>query len=321
MRALIAGAGGFIGGHLTRDLLKKGYEVICADIKPVNEWYQSFEGTQKFQMNLKNLDNCKKITKSVDHVYNLACNMGGMGFIENNKADCMLSVLINTNLLISSKESNVKKYFFSSSACVYARDKQKDFENPYIKESDAYPAACEDGYGWEKLFSERMCRHFFEDYGLETRIGRFHNCYGPYGTWKGGREKAPAALSRKFIEAKEKNLNEIEIWGDGKQLRSFMYIDDCITGINLLFESNYREPINIGASDFVSINELVDLLEKISEMKVKRKYMLDAPKGVDARSSDNTQIKNILKWEPNFELHEGLKNTFEWIYKEYKKTN
>lgn len=317
-KILIAGAGGFIGGHLANNLRSKN-QLICADIKPFKFWYQKFKTSKNIVVDLKDPNACNKLTKGVDYIYNLACNMGGMGFIENNKADCMLSVLINTNLLNAAKKNKIKKFFFSSSACVYSQTKQKNYSNPYLKEEDAYPADPEDGYGWEKLFSERMCRHFLEDYKLEVRIARYHNVYGPYGTWEGGREKAPAALARKFLEIKYKKKNYLEIWGNGEQLRSFMYIDDCIKGTNLLFKSNFKRPINIGVSSFVSINQLVDILEKISGLKPKRKYILNAPKGVATRSSDNTLIKSVLKWEPTISLVNGMKKTYDWIENEFKR--
>jgi nucleoside-diphosphate-sugar epimerase len=317
-KILVTGAGGFIGGHLVNNL-KKNNKIICADIKPFQNWYQKFNDLENHVVDLKNADTCLKITKNIDYIFNLACNMGGMGFIENNKAECMLSVLINTNLLNSAVINKVKKFFFSSSACVYASNKQTNFKEPWLKESDAYPADPEDGYGWEKLFSERMCRHFQEDFNIDVRIARYHNVYGPYGTWEGGREKAPAALARKFVEAKFKKLESIEIWGDGNQLRSFMYIDDCIYGTNLLFNSDFSEPLNIGASTFLSINELADILEKITGLKLKRKYLLNYPKGVPARSSNNDLIKKKLNWEPSVKLIEGMSKLYSWIEKEYQK--
>ena len=317
-KILVTGAGGFIGGHLVNNL-KKNNKIICADIKPFQNWYQKFNDLENHVVDLKNPDTCLKITKNIDYIFNLACNMGGMGYIENNKAECMLSVLINTNLLNSAVKNKVKKFFFSSSACVYASQKQSNFLDPRLTESDAYPADPEDGDGWDKLFSERMCRHFKEDFNLDVRIARYHNVYGPYGTWEGGREKAPAALTRKFIEAKFKKLDTIEIWGDGNQLRSFMYIDDCIYGTNLLFNSDFSEPLNIGASTFVSINELVDILEKITQTKLRRKYLLNAPKGVSARSSNNDLIKKKLSWEPSVKLIEGMSKLYSWVEKEYHK--
>ena len=316
-KIFIAGAGGFIAGHLVSSLKKK-HELICADIKTLNQWYQKFDECENYVFDLKEAQHCNKLTKDVDYIYNFACNMGGMGFIENNKAECMLSVLINTNLLNAALKNKVKKYFFASSACVYSATKQINYSSPHLKEEDAYPAEPEDGYGWEKLFSERMCRHFYEDFGMEVRVARYHNVYGPHGTWIGGREKAPAALIRKFLEIKYNKKKYLEIWGDGKQLRSFMYIEDCIKGTNLLFNSTFKDPLNIGVSDFVSINQLVDILVMISGIDPKRKYILDAPKGVNSRSSDNTLIKSILNWEPSILLKDGMKKTYEWIENEFK---
>ena len=246
----------------------------------------------------------------------MACNMGGMGFIENNKAECMLSVLINTNLLRACLVNNVKKYFYSSSACVYNGTKQKKTFVPGLKEEDAYPAEPEDGYGWEKLFSERMCRHFNEDFGLETRVVRYHNVYGPLGTYDGGREKAPAAICRKIIDAKSNNKKEIEVWGDGEQTRSFMYISDCIEGTKKIFNSDLKEPYNVGSSEQVSINQMIELIEEIADYKVKKKYLLDKPKGVRGRSSDNSKIIKDLNWSPILSLKEGLKLTYSWISSE-----
>tara|TARA_B100000787_G_C16156583_1_gene279243 strand:- start:4 stop:999 length:996 start_codon:yes stop_codon:yes gene_type:complete len=310
---LICGAGGFIGGHLVNDLMKEGHEVICADIKPKEYWFQIFDKNKNFSLDLKEYENCLKVTEGVDYIYNMACNMGGMGFIENNKADCMLSVLINTNLLRACLVHKVKKYFFSSSACVYNGSKQEKIFVPGLKERDAYPAAPEDGYGWEKLFSERMCRHFTEDFGLETRVLRYHNVYGPLGTYDGGREKAPAALSRKIALAKIKNQKEIEVWGDGEQTRSFMYIDDCLEGTKKIFNSELTDVYNLGSDEQVSINQMIDIIEGIADYKVKRKYLLDKPKGVRGRSSDNDKIKLDLKWAPSISLVEGLSKTYKWI--------
>ena len=319
-KILITGAGGFIGGHLVASLIKQNYEIVCCDIKPLKNWHQVFKKAKNFySLDLNVYSNCIKVTKKVDYVFNLACNMGGMGFIENNKAACMTSVLINTNLLNASRINGVKKFLFSSSACVYNSQKQKISNNPGLKEEDAYPADPEDGYGWEKLFSERMCRHFQEDYGLKTRVVRLHNVYGPNGTFSGGREKAPAALCRKIVEAKLKKKKYIEVWGDGKQTRSFMFIDDCIKGILKIFFSKYSDPINLGSSERVSINTMIKTIEKISEYNVSKKYLLDKPKGVRGRSSDNQLIKKILKWEPNTKLKTGLEITYNWIFKEISK--
>jgi nucleoside-diphosphate-sugar epimerase len=311
---LVAGAGGFIGGHLVAHLRKQGVKNIRAvDLKPFGEWYQKFDDVENLSLDLRELPACHQAVKGMEWVYNLAADMGGMGFIELHKAECMLSVLINTHMLMASRDAKVKRFFYASSACVYAGDKQTTPENPGLKESDAYPALPEDGYGWEKLFSERMCRHFREDYKLETRIVRYHNVYGPHGTYEGGREKAPAAICRKVIEAQKSKTGEIEIWGDGQQTRSFMYIDDCIKGSTDIMESDIREPINLGSAEMVSINQLVDIAEGIAGLKLKRKYNLGAPKGVRGRSSDNTLIKKLMGWEPDTRLKDGLSKTFHWI--------
>ena len=320
MKILVAGAGGFIGGHLVKDLLAEGHKVVCADLKPVEFWFQSFENCKNFSLDLKAYENCLKVSEGVDFIYNMACNMGGMGFIENNKAECMQSVLINTNLLIACKESEIKKYFFSSSACAYNKNKQEKVFIEGLKEGDAYPADPEDGYGWEKLFSERMCRHFMEDYGIEVRVARYHNIYGPYGTYDGGREKAPAALCRKVIKAKNNKDNKIEVWGDGKQTRTFLYIDDCIEGTLRLFESDYSDPVNIGSDEQVSINQMIEIIESISGTeKLERIYQLDKPKGVRGRSSNNDLVKKVLNWSFKTKLKDGLKKTYDWIYVETNK--
>ncbi len=312
---LIVGAGGFIAGHLIKKLINSNNIVAC-DIKPKEYWFQDFDkATNYYSTDMKDISNCKKLSKNIDFLFNMACNMGGMGFIENNKSECMQSVLINTNLLIASKENKIKRYFFSSSACAYNQSKQQNTFIEGLKESDAYPADPEDGYGWEKLFSERMCRHFMEDYGIEVRIARYHNVYGPYGTYDGGREKAPAALCRKIINSKINEKNEIEVWGDGEQTRSFLYIDDCIEGTLRLFNSNYSKPVNIGSDEQVSINQLIELLQKISELKrLKKIYLLDKPKGVRGRSSNNELVKKILNWSYEVKLQDGLKKTYDWIY-------
>lgn len=312
-KIVVAGAGGFIGGHLTKTLKSLGHQVRAVDIKPLDRWYQITEGVENFVLDLKNKDNCYKVLDGYEEVFNLAADMGGMGFIETHKADCMLSVLINTHLLMAARDLNIRRYFYSSSACVYNGEKQTDPNNPGLKESDAYPALAEDGYGWEKLFSERMCRHFTEDFGLITQVARFHNVYGPFGTYDGGREKAPAAICRKVIECKLNHKKEIVIWGDGHQTRSFMYIDDCIKGILAIMYSNINEPINLGSAEMVSINQLVDYVEEIANHKLERKYDLAAPKGVRGRNSDNTLIKRYLAWEPSIPLKTGLKKTYDWI--------
>ncbi len=315
-RILVAGAGGFIGGHLVKELTKKGNKVRAVDIKPLNEWYQVSEDADNLVLDLRLKDNCFIAVNGYNEVFNLAADMGGMGFIENNKAACMISVLINTHLLMAAKECGIDRFFYASSACVYNGEKQTDPANPGLKESDAYPALAEDGYGWEKLFSERMCRHFSEDFDLITRVARFHNVYGPHGTYDGGREKAPAAMCRKVIDAQLNGRKEIVIWGDGHQTRSFMYIDDCIKGIQEIMYSNINEPINLGSSEMVSINQLVDIVEDIAGFKMDRKYDLGAPKGVRGRNSENTLIKKYLGWEPSIPLKKGMKKTYDWIKEE-----
>jgi GDP-D-mannose 3',5'-epimerase len=312
--AVVAGGGGFIGGHLARNLLDQGYEVRSVDIKPQDDWYQVHPDAENIVADLMDKDACFRVCNGASRVYQLAADMGGMGFIENNKALCMLSVLTNTHMLVAAKESGVDRFFYSSSACVYNADKQKSEDVIPLKEADAYPAMPEDGYGWEKLFSERMCRHFREDFGLQTRVARFHNVYGPDGTWDGGREKAPAAITRKVIEAKLSGKHEIEIWGDGKQTRSFMYIDDCVKGINLFTDGDVIEPLNLGSNEVVTINGLVDIVEEIAGINLERKYKLDAPKGVNGRNSDNTLINEHFGWEPSIKLRDGMARTYEWIY-------
>jgi nucleoside-diphosphate-sugar epimerase len=317
---VVGGAGGFIGGHLVGELLRKGAKSVRAiDIKPLDQWYQRSNEAENLVLDLRDKAACDRSVKGAAEVYNLACDMGGMGFIETHKAECMISVLINTHLLMSAQENDVKKFFYASSACVYNADKQRDPKVTALKEEDAYPGMPEDGYGWEKLFSERMCRHFREDYGIATRVARFHNVYGAHGTWDGGREKAPAAVCRKVIKAKLAGTHEIDIWGSGNQTRSFMYIDDCLKGIQMITHSEWHEPINLGSSELVSINQLVDIVEDIAGIKLKRKYNLDAPKGVNGRNSDNSLIKKVFGWEPNTRLRDGMEKTYRWIYDEIQK--
>jgi nucleoside-diphosphate-sugar epimerase len=312
--AVVCGAGGFIGGHLVKDLLANGVNVVRAvDVKPLEDWYQVADGVENLSLDLKDKANCMTAAKGVSLVFQLAADMGGMGFIENNKALCMLSVLTTTHMLMAAREQGVQRFFYSSSACVYNGDKQRNPDVVPLKESDAYPALPEDGYGWEKLFSERMCRHFEEDFGLTTRVARYHNVYGPDGTWTGGREKAPAAICRKVIEAKRSGKHEINIWGDGKQTRSFMYIDDCVEGTQRLMASDVNVPINLGSSELVTINGLVDMVEDIAGVKLKRTYDLTAPKGVNGRNSDNTLIQERLGWEPSIRLRDGMEKTYRWI--------
>jgi GDP-D-mannose 3',5'-epimerase len=314
---LVGGAGGFIGGHLIADLRRQGYTRLRAvDVKPFDEWYQRFPDVDNRVLDLRGLDACNAATAGARVVFNLACDMGGMGFIETHKAECMISVLINTHMLMAARDHGVERFFYSSSACVYAADKQTAADVPPLKEGDAYPAMPEDGYGWEKLFSERMCRHFREDFGLATRIARYHNVYGPFGTFDGGREKAPAAICRKIIAAQLSGSHQIEVWGDGEQTRSFMYIDDCLYGTQALTASEVIEPINIGSDELVTINQLVDIVESIAGLTVKRNYNLSAPKGVRGRCSENTLIKQKLGWAPSIRLRDGLEKTYRWIHDE-----
>ncbi len=313
-KVVVCGAGGFIGGHLVKDLLSKGVNVVRAvDVKPLDEWYQTSKGVENLSLDLRDRANCDTAADGTEVVFQLAADMGGMGFIENNKALCMLSVLTNTHMLMAAREAGVERFFFSSSACVYNGEKQTNPDVVALKEEDAYPALPEDGYGWEKLFSERMCRHFEEDFGLTTRVARYHNVYGPLGTYEGGREKAPAAMCRKVIEAKQSGKHEIEIWGDGHQTRSFMYIDDCTYGTQAILESEIDEPINLGSSELVTINQLVDIVEDIAGIKLERRYNLNAPKGVNGRNSDNALIQKYLGWEPSIKLRDGMAKTYAWI--------
>ena len=310
----VCGAGGFIGGHLVNSLFASGAAAVRAiDIKPLNQWYQVSAKTENLVLDLQERQNCLAAATGMDVVFQLAADMGGMGFIENHKALCMLSVLTNTHMLMAAKEKSVERFFYSSSACVYNGEKQKNPKVIPLKEEDAYPALPEDGYGWEKLFSERMCRHFEEDFGLQCRVARYHNVYGPLGTWTGGREKAPAAICRKVIQAKVSGKHEIEIWGDGKQTRSFMFIDDCTFGTQAILESEIHEPINLGSNELVTVDQLVDIVEEIAGIKLDRKYDLNAPKGVNGRNSDNTKIREYLGWEPSIRLQAGLAKTYEWI--------
>lgn len=316
---VVGGGGGFIGGHLVETLVREGKSVRAVDIKPKSDWYQVVPGAESLVADLKDLASCRAAVDGVSTVFQLAADMGGMGFIEHNKALCMLSVLTNTHMLLASKDAGVERFFFSSSACVYNADKQTNPDVVALREEDAYPAMPEDGYGWEKLFSERMCRHFREDYGLHTRVARYHNVYGPKGTWDGGREKAPAAICRKVINAIATGTHEIEIWGDGSQTRSFQYIDDCIKGTRAILDSDIIDPINLGSSELVTINELVSIAEDIGGVTLDRKYNLSAPKGVNGRNSDNARIKAELGWEPSIRLRNGMERTYRWIHGEYNK--
>ena len=318
-RILIAGGGGFIGGPLAGSLLAKGHQVVVADIKRLDQWYQVHGEAENHVLNLEEKQACYEVMEGCDEVYNLACNMGGMGFIEFNRALCMISVLINTHLLMGARDLGVKGFFYASSACVYPDYRQDDADVMALKESDAYPAQPEDGYGWEKLFSERMCRNFHEDFGLNVRVFRFHNVYGPFGTWVGGREKAPSALCRKVIEAADTGNHEIEIWGDGEQTRSFMYINDCVGGMARLMESGHSEPLNLGRAELVSINGLLEIIEGIAGIQLNRNYDLSKPQGVRGRNSDNTLIQETLGWEPEVNLATGLEKTYHWIKEQYER--
>ena len=312
---VVTGAGGFIGGHLVGNLLQEGRSVRAVDIKPLHEWYQVHGEAQNLVRDLSLVESARDVLAGgADEVYNLAADMGGMGFIENNKAACMLSVLVSTHVLMAAREADVGRFFYASSACAYAADKQTDAHVTALKEDDAYPAMPEDGYGWEKLFGERLARHFREDYGLATRIGRYHNVYGPHGTWDGGREKAPAAICRKVATAALTGRLELEIWGDGGQTRSFMYVDDCVTGTTMLTRSDFVDPINIGSSELVTINQLVDIVEGIAGITLNRTYNLDAPTGVRGRNSDNTLIMKQFEWEPSTRLIDGLETNYRWVY-------
>ena len=305
---LVTGAGGFIGGHLWKRLDEEGFSLLAVDNKPWSEWHQR-HGGRGHTLDLRDPD----IGIGADYVFNLACDMGGMGFIKGHDADCMSSVLINTNLLRTAAWEDVERYFYASSACVYNQDCQTSPDSPPLHEEDAYPAMPEDGYGWEKLFSERMCKAFSEEKGVPTRVARLHNVYGPHGTWNGGREKAPAAICRKVIEAKLSGHHEIEIWGDGEQTRTFMYVDDCVEGILRIMDSDYEDPLNLGSTELVSVNQLVDLVEEIAGIRCKRTYDLSKPQGVRGRSSDNTRLKAVTGWEPSISLRDGLERTFGWI--------
>jgi nucleoside-diphosphate-sugar epimerase len=319
---VVTGAGGFIGGHLVAELRRRGHRRIRAvDIKPLDEWCQGFEDVENRILDLRERSDCLVAATGARAIFNLAADMGGMGFIELHKAECMLSVIINTHMLLAARDAGVERFFFSSSACVYAADRQTSPDVVPLRESDAYPAMPEDGYGWEKLFGERMCRHFEEDFGLATRIARYHNVYGPYGTYDGGREKAPAAICRKVIQAQLSGSGSIEIWGDGEQTRSFTYIDDCLEGTLRLMASDVDEPLNVGSDQMVTINQLVDTAERIAGITLTRHYKLDAPKGVRGRNSDNTLIRQRLGWAPNVTLEDGLRPTYEWIREQMMQGN
>jgi nucleoside-diphosphate-sugar epimerase len=316
--SVVTGAGGFIGGHLVGDLLARGHKVRAVDVKPVDQWYQRPHGIDLMAMDLTDAGACRRVVEGAEVVYNLAADMGGIGFIEGNRARCMLSVLINTHLLLAARDEDVARYFYASSACVYAADKQDRPDVDALREGDAYPAIPEDGYGWEKLFSERMCRHFQEDFGLETRVARYHNIYGPQGTYEGGREKAPAAICRKVATAVLSGDHTIEVWGDGKQTRSFTYVDDCVTGTQMITESDVVEPLNLGSDEMVTIDQLVDIVEDIAGVSLRREYVMDAPQGVRGRSSDNSLIVENLGWAPSTSLAAGLEATYAWVFDQVK---
>jgi len=319
-RIVIGGAGGFIAGALVRYFHDRGFTRIRAiDKKPLSDWYQRTPGVESLCLDLSVEDNCKRACEDAVEVYNLAADMGGMGFIERFRIECLRSILINTHLIEAAYRAGAQRYFFSSSACAYNTELQKDPDVRALKESDAYPAMAERGYGWEKLMSEMFCEEYWAERGMKTAIARFHNVYGPYGTWDGGREKAPAAICRKVIEAKDAGGGSIEVWGDGKQTRSFMYIDDCTKGIDMIMhcEELVATPINLGSSELVSINTLVDLAEEIGGVKLKRQHKLDAPQGVAGRNSDNTMINKVLGWEPDTPLRDGLAKTYAWIERQY----
>lgn len=322
-KVLIAGAGGFIAGHLTRELFKLGNEVTAVDIKPIDKWFQVVNNKNVTNVHSTDLKDKRKVEELIiggnyDRVYNLACNMGGIGFISNNNVDCLESVYVQTNFVTVMKDeprSCPQSIFYSSSACAYPEHISQEVDSPALKESDAYPAAPRDGYGWEKLFSEIITQYTAKEFGIDTRIARFHNCYGPHGTWEGEKEKAPMALCRKIIEAKKTKSETVEIWGDGEQTRSFMYIDDCIEGISRLWQSEYTDPVNLGSSELTSINQMVDIIEEIADIKLERKYLLDKPQGIRGRNSDNTLIKKITGgWEPSVKLFNGLEKTYSWIW-------
>ena len=321
-RILVAGAGGFIGGSLVRYFKDKGFANIRAvDKKPLSDWYRKTPGVECLCLDLSHEKNCRRAVEGMDEVYQLAADMGGMGFIERFRIECLRSVLINAHMIESAYRAGAARYFFSSSACVYNTDLQKNPKITALKESDAYPAMAERGYGWEKLISEMFCQEYWAERGFKTFIARFHNVYGPWGTWDGGREKAPAALCRKIIKAIDDGTNEIKIWGDGTRTRSYQYIDDCVTGIDKIThcEELIATPINLGTSELVSVNELVSIIEKIAGAAVKRTYDLTAPQGVGGRNSDNTFIKKILGWEPDIPLRAGLAKTYAWIKEQYER--
>ncbi len=317
---VITGGGGFIGGNLAAYFRRKGFTRIRAvDKKPLREWYRPVAGVECLSLDCSVEANCHRVCEGAVEVYNLAADMGGMGFIERFRVECLRSILVNTHMVEAAYRAGARRYFFSSSACAYNVTLQQDPGVRALKESDAYPAMAERGYGWEKLMSEMFCQEYWAERGLMTFIARFHNVYGPFGTWDGGREKAPAAICRKVVEAIDKKDLRISIWGDGQQTRSFMYIDDCVSGIDRIAHCDalIATPINLGSSELVSINDLVSKVEKIARVELDRSYQPDAPRGVAGRNSDNTFIKKVLKWEPNTPLDHGLKATYDWIKSQY----
>ncbi len=312
--AVVTGAGGFIGGHLVKSLLAEGLLVRAVDIKPFDMWWQLDSAALNVRSDISLREEAAAAAEGASVVYNLAADMGGIGYIEHNKASCMLSVLASTHMLMAARDAGAERYFYASSACVYAADRQSSADVRPLRESDAYPAMPEDGYGWEKLFSERMARHFSEDFGLETRVARYHNVYGEHGAWTGGREKAPAAICRKVAEAKIQRRSTIDIWGDGQQTRSFMHVDDCVKGTKLITLGDDTAPVNLGSEELVTIDQLVDVVETIAETSLERRYNLDAAQGVRGRSSDNTELRRRYGWEPVVALADGLERTYGWIY-------
>lgn len=315
-KVLVTGAGGFIGHHLTKYLIDRGYFVRGVDIKEPE--YESTAADEFLLLDLSKEENCLRATEGMDQVYGLAANMGGIGFIENNKAVIVRdNTFINLHTIEAARENGVKRYLYTSSACIYPGYKQKETDVTPLREEDAYPADAEDGYGWEKLYMERVCRHYTEDFGLDTRVVRFHNIFGPLGTYDGGREKSPAAICRKIALADDGD--EIEVWGDGEQTRSYCYIDDCVEGIYRLMQSDHREPINLGQDRMISINELVDIVAKIAGKKIGKRYDLTKPQGVRGRNSDNTRLREVMNWEPSISLEDGLNITYHWIAGELEK--
>jgi GDP-D-mannose 3', 5'-epimerase len=316
----VCGGGGFIGGHLIARLRAQGHSVRGVDLRPLGEWHQRFDDVENWSADLRDIDQCRRSVAGIDVVYNMAADMGGVGYAEAHKAHCMMSVLINTHLLMAARDAGIDRFFYPSSACVYDSTRRKSVDLAPLREDDVYPAMPEDGYGREKLFSERMCRHFREDFGLATRVARYHNVYGPLGTWKGGREKVPAAICRKVAEAKLLNTRAIDIWGDGQQMRTFTWIDDCISGTIDLLNSDIADPLNLDSTEPVSINQLVDIVESIAGVRLERRYQPAAPTGANNRTIDSSRIRAWLGWKPAMPLHTGLELTYRWIYDQMTKT-